>query len=204
LDLAYNRRNIIGGFIMRFSPLALPLLLLPSLGLAQEPGVALNMGRGLENGMSVGWTFKENWTLRPTLGAGYSQQTGFQASIGSTVLRSFNIGERFYAYAGAGVYYGSANNGAGGQTLGGPVQQGGGSVRGNQINNSLGQTTGNIVYVTAPVGLRGRLFGNFEAFAEAAYQKTLNGQFGLSQTGQFSGNGRERIGATFGISMRLQ
>ena len=189
---------------MRASLLALPLLILPNLSLAQEPGVALNMGRGLENGMSVGWTFKENWTLRPTLGAGYSEQTGFQASIGSTVLRSFNLGGRFYAYAGAGVYYGSANNGAGGQTLGGPVQQGGGSVRGNQINNSLGQSMGNLLYVTAPVGLRGRVFGNFEAYAEAAYQKTMVGQFGLSQTGQFSGNGAQRFGATFGLSMRLQ
>jgi len=58
--------------------------------------------------------------------------------------------------------------------------------------------------MTAPVGVRARVFRNFEAYAEAAYQKTLTGQFGLSQAGQFSGNERERYGATFGISLRLQ
>lgn len=187
---------------MRASLLALPLFLLPSLALAQEPGVALNMGRGLDNGMSVGWTFRENWTLRPTLGAGYSQQTGFQASIGSTVLRSFGFGHRVYGYVGAGVYYGSANTGAN------PAFGGRGQNPGNtgvtSLNNSLYQSGANIAYVTAPLGLRARLYGNFEAFAEAAYQRALSGQFGLNQTGQFSGNGSERYGATFGVSVRLQ
>ena len=189
---------------MRTSLYALPLLLLPSLSLAQDRGVAVNMGRGLDNGMSIGWTFKENWTLRPTLGAGYSGQYGFQASLGATVLRSINLGDRFYAYAGAGAYYGSANAGIGGQTVGGSGQTNGGNARTTQINNSFAQNRGSIAYVTAPVGVRARLFGNFEAFAEGAYQKTLTGQFGLSQTGQFSGNGMQRFGATLGISMRLQ
>ncbi|MEO8500531.1 MAG: hypothetical protein ABI565_06420 [Vicinamibacteria bacterium] len=186
---------------MRVSFFALPLLLIPSLTVAQDRGVALNMGRGLDNGMSVGWTFKENWTLRPTLGAGYSQQSGFQASIGSTVLRSFGYGHRVYGYAGAGIYYGSANTGVN-SAFGGPGQnQRGTGV--NSLNNSLYRAA-NIAYVTAPVGLRARLYGNFEAFAETAYQRTLSGQFGLSQTGQFSGNGRARLGATFGVTMRLQ
>ena len=185
---------------MRSSLLALPLLVLPSLALAQDRGVALNMGRGLDNGMSVGWTFRENWTLRPTLGAGYSQQTGFQASIGSTVLRSFGYGHRVYGYAGAGVYYGSANTG-GGSTLGRPNP---GTTGVNGINNSGYGRAANIAYVTAPAGLRARLYGNFEAFAEAAFQKTLSGQFGVNQVGQFSGNANQRFGATFGVTMRLQ
>lgn len=189
---------------MRSSLVALPLLLLPSLALAQDRGVAVNMGRGLDNGMSLGWTFKENWTLRPTIGAAYSQQSGFQAAIGSTILRSVNLGERFYLYAGAGVYYGSANSGLGGQTIGGVGQTSANNPRASQLNNTFVRSTGSIAYMTAPVGLRARVFRNFEAFAEAAYQKTLTGQFGLSQTGQFSGNGRERFGATFGLSMRLQ
>ncbi len=188
---------------MRVSSFALPLLLLPSLATAQERGLAVNMGRGLDNGLSVGWTFKENWTLRPTLGAGWSKPTGFQASLGSTVLRSFGIGERFYGYLGAGVYYGSANAGVG-SSFGGPGSTTPGGGRGNQLANSLPQNSGSILFVTAPVGLRARLYGNFEAFAEAAYQRTLAGQFGLSQTGQFSGHGAERVGATFGISLRLQ
>jgi hypothetical protein len=187
---------------MRASLLALPLLLFPTLALAQEPGVALNMGRGLDNGMSLGWTFRENWTLRPTLGAGYSQQTGFQASIGSTVLRSFGFGHRVYGYAGAGVYYGSANTGVN-SGFGGPGQIPG-NAGVNSLNNSLYRSVANIAYVTAPVGLRAQIYGNFEAFAEAAYQRTLSGQFGLSQTGQFSGNGNQRVGATFGVTMRLQ
>ena len=193
---------------MRVAPLAvsvpLSLLLIPSLALAQDRGVALNMGRGLDSGMSVGWTFKENWTLRPTLGATYSQQTGFQATVGSTVLRSFNLGERFYAYIGAGAYYGSANNGVVGQNYGGPGQTNGGNARTNQINNSFNQSSGSLAYVTAPAGLRARLYGNFEAFAEASYQRTLAGEFGLNQAGQFSGNRTERFGATLGISIRLQ
>lgn len=179
--------------------LALPFLLLPGLSSAQDRGVALNMGRGLNNGMSVGWTFKENWTLQPTLAAGYSQATGFQASLGSTVLRSFGSGHRVYGYLGAGVYYGSANTGV--STFGGP-RQGGGPSSGNQFGSSL--QAPNIVYATTPVGLRARLYGNVEAFAEAAYQKTLSGQFGLSQTGQFTGNGDRRFGATLGLSLRLQ
>lgn len=187
---------------MRSSRLALavPFLLLSGLTSAQDRGVALNMGRGLSNGMSVGWTFKENWTLQPTLAAGYSQQAGFQASLGSTVLRSFGSGHRVYGYAGAGVYYGSANTGV--NTLGGPQQGGGRGSSGNQFGSSL--QPANIVYATAPVGVRARLYGNVEAFAEAACQKTLSGQFGLSQTGQFSGNGDSRFGATFGVSLRLQ
>ena len=189
---------------MRSALIALSLLLLPGLSQAQDRGVALNMGRGLDNGMSVGWTFKENWTLRPMLGAGYSQQTGFQAAVGSTVLRSLNLSERLSAYVGAGVYYGSANSGVGGQTLGGPVQTNGGNPRQNNLTSALYQSTGSIMYVTAPVGLRARVHGNFEAYVEAAYQRTVSGQFGLSQTGQFSGNGSERFGATLGISMRLQ
>lgn len=190
---------------MRSSLLAVPLALIATLASAQDRGVALNMGRGLDNGMSVGWTFKENWTLRPTIGAGYSQQTGFQAVVGSTILRSVNLGERFSVYAGAGVYYGSANTGLGGQTIGGVGgQTQGGNTRANQLDNVALRSTGAIAYVTAPVGVRGRVFRNFEAYAEAAYQKTLTGQFGLSQTGQFSGTEGQRFGATFGISMRLQ
>ena len=160
---------------MRVSPIALSFLMFPSLALAQDRGVALNMGRGLDSGMSVGWTFKENWTLRPTLGAAYSEQTGFEAAVGATVLRSVSLGERVYAYMGAGVYYGSANNGAVGQTNGG-------SARTNQINNSFYQSSGSLAYVTVPAGLRARLYGNFEAFAEASYQRTLAGEFGLNQT----------------------
>ena len=124
--------------------------------------------------------------------------------MGSTVLRSFNLGERFYAYIGAGVYYGSANNGVVGPTYGGPGQTNGGNTRTNQINNSFYRSSGSLAYVTAPAGLRARLYGNFEAFAEASYQRTLAGEFGLNQTGQFSGNANERFGATLGISIRLQ
>jgi hypothetical protein len=180
--------------------LALPLLLLAGLSSAQDQGVALNMGRGLNNGMSVGWTFKENWTLQPTLAAGYSQQTGFQASVGSTVLRSFGSGHRVYGYVGAGVYYGSANTGV--NNFGGPRQTGGPGSS-TQFGSAL-QPAANIVYATTPVGVRARLYGNVEAFAEAAYQKTLSGQFGPSQTGQFTGNGDRRFGATVGLSLRLQ
>lgn len=186
---------------MRRSLLSFSLILLPALTLAQDRGMAVNMGRGLDNGMSVGWTFKENWTLRPTIGAGYSSQTGFQVALGSTVLRSFNLNDRFSAYVGAGVHFGSANSGLGGQTLQGLGQTSSRNVRANQLNNSQNSS---IVYFTAPFGLRARIHGNFEAFAEAAYQRTVNGQFGLSQTGQFSGNGSERFGATFGISLRFQ
>lgn len=178
----------------------LPLFLLPGLAPAQERGVAMNMGRGLDSGMSLGWTFKENWTLRPTLGATYSDQTGFQASIGSTILRSFGFGHRVYGYAGAGVYYGSANNGTY-STFGGRGRTPG-TINGNPVNNSV-YGTSNITYLTTPAGLRARIHGNFEAFAEAAYQRTLSGEFGLNQSGQFSGNANERFGATFGITIRL-
>lgn len=181
---------------------AAPLFFLSVPGSAQDRGVAVNMGRGLDNGGSVNWTFKENWTLRPTIGATYSQQGGFRASLGSTILRSVGIGGRVYAYVGAGVYYGSANTGVR-STLGGTQTVGG--TRGNQIDNgAFYQNAPNIAYVTTPFGLRGRLFGNVEAFAEAAFQRTLSGQFGPTQTGQFSGNGDQRFGATFGISLRLQ
>ncbi len=188
---------------MRVSTLALSFLMFPSLALAQDQGVAINMGRGIDNGMSVGWTFKENWTLRPTIAAAYSDQTGFEASLGATVLRSVAIGPRFYAYAGAGVYYGSANAGVG-TPFGGPGQALAGGPRGSELSTSLAQSSGSLAYFTTPAGLRARIYGNVEAFAEAAYQHTLSGQFGLNQTGQFSGDGNERFGATFGISIRLQ
>jgi hypothetical protein len=178
-----------------------PLFLVPSLAAAQDRGFALNLGRGLDSGMSVGWTFKENWTLRPILGATYSQQTGFRPSVGSTVLRSFGSDHRVYGYVGAGIYYGSANNGAYSTFAGGAQTPG--TINGNALNNSF-YSTSNIAYLTAPAGLRARIYNNFEAFAEAAYQRTLSGQFGINQVGQFSGNGRERFGATFGVSMRLQ
>ncbi len=152
---------------MRPALLALPFLLLPTLALAQDPGTALNLGRGLSNGMSLGWTFRENWTLQPTIGASYSDQTGFEALVGSTVLRSVSLGPRVYAYAGAGVYYESLNGRAGIQNFGTPGQTGGGNVRTDQMNNSFAQNTGSLVYFTAPLGLRARLYGNFEAFAGA-------------------------------------
>jgi hypothetical protein len=182
------------------SALALSLLLLPGLAAAQDQGVALNMGRGLDSGMSVNWTFRENWTLRPTLGLGYSDFNGFEAFLGSTVLRSFALGERVYVYGGAGVYFGSSGSTrvAGGQQT--PAGVGGAS----QFESSYTQNSGSLLYFTAPVGLRARLYGNFEAFAETAYQKTMSGQFALNQTGQFSGNGRQRFGATFGVSLRLR
>ncbi len=185
--------------------LALPLLALPGLSPAQDRGVALNMGRGLESGMGLNWTFREDWTLRPTIGAAYRQQTGFQAALGATILRSFGFGHRVYGYVGAGVYYGSANQG-GTTTFGarGQSPRGAGSSPGSPYDPFLTVNSGNLAYVTAPIGLRGRLYGNLEAFAEAAYQRTLSGQFGLSQTGQFSGNQAERFGATFGVSLRLQ
>jgi len=188
---------------MRISRYAflLPLIVLASLASAQDRGVALNMGRGLNNGMSVGWTFRENWTLQPTIGAAYSSQGGFQASLGSTVLRSFGSDHRVYGYVGAGVYYGSANNGAY-STYGGRVQTPG-AVNGTAYN-SVYYANSNITYLTTPAGLRARIYGNFEMFAEAAYQKTLSGEFGPNQSGQFSGNANQRFGATLGITMRLQ
>ena len=183
--------------------LLLPLVVLPGLASAQERGVALNMGRGLNNGMSVGWTFKENWTLQPTIGAAYSSQGGFQASLGSTVLRSFGSDHRVYGYVGAGIYYGSANNGYSGYgPVGGGLQSPGG-VNGTGAYNS-NYAMSSITYLTAPAGLRARIYSNFELFAEAAFQRTLSGQFGPNQSGQFSGNTSQRFGATMGISMRLQ
>ena len=187
---------------MRFSLSAVVLVMLPGLAVAQDSGLAVNMARGLDNGMSVGWTFKENWTLRPTLGIGYSDLTGFQASIGSTVLRSFNLGERVYAYVGAGVYYASGNSGY--VQVSGPTQTGSRGPVANQVQGVTAQTYPDLVYVTTPAGLRARLYGNFELFAEAAYQRSLSGGFGPDQRGQFSGDANQRFGATFGITMRLQ
>lgn len=187
--------------IPRFA-LLLPLFFLPALASGQDRGdVALNMGRGLGSGMSVGWTFKDNWTLQPTIALGYSDVAGFQASLGGTVLRSFGWGHRVYGYAGAGIYYGSANNGYA-TTVGGPAQRTG-------TVNSVGAynpyyNTASITYLTTPAGVRARLYGNFELFAEAAYQRTLSGSFGPDQIGQFSGDANQRFGATFGITMRLQ
>lgn len=191
-----------------FLGVALLLVLAPELAHAQDTGLALNAGRGLDNGASVDWTFKEDWTLRPTIAAGYSQQTGFDARLGSTVLRSFGAGHRVYAYVGAGFLYatGRGNNGS---NLGGPGQAGGaGAGVGGRIPQ--GVTSNNLIlnepsafYLTAPAGLRARIYGNFEAFAEAAYQRTLSGQFPLNQTGQFSGDLNRRFGATFGVSLRL-
>lgn len=184
---------------MRIAPFALSLLLFPGLAAAQEEGVALNMGRGLDSGMSVNWTFRENWTLRPTLGLGYSDFNGFEAFLGATVLRSFPLGDRVYVYGGAGLYFGSS----GSSPLDGP-QTPGGLEGAGQFETSYRQNSGSLFYFTAPVGLRARIFGNVEAFAETAYQKTMSGQFALNQTGQFSGNERQRFGATFGISLRLR
>ena len=187
---------------MRFSRFAslLSLVLLADVSSAQEPGVAVNMGRGLDNGMGIGWTFKENWTLRPTLGLGYSDISGFQASVGSTVLRSFPIGDRVYAYFGAGVYYASG----GAYVLNGGSMTGpGGAPLPNQAYNLAAQSQ-DLVYVTAPAGLRARIHGGFEAFVETAYQRALSGEFAPNQAGQFSGNPASRFGATLGISIRLQ
>lgn len=117
-------------------------------------------------------------------------------NFGSTVLRSFPLGNRLSAYVGAGVYYGSANSGVGGHSLGNPSQTGRGNVRANQLDSPFKQNTGSILYATTPVGVRAGVHGNFEVYLEAAYQRTLTGEFGLSQTGQFSGNGSERFGAT--------
>ncbi len=187
---------------MRIAPFALSLLLLPGLAAAQDQGFALNMGRGLDSGMSVNWTFRENWTLRPTLGLGYSDLNGFEAFLGSTLLRSFAIGDRVYVYGGAGVYFGSSGPSPSGGANG--TQTPGGLRGTGQIETSFAQSSGSLFYFTAPVGLRARLFGNLEAFAETAYQRTMSGQFALNQTGQFSGNGRQRFGATVGISLRLR
>lgn len=187
---------------MRIAPFAFSMLLFPGLAVAQDQGFALNMGRGLDSGMSVNWTFRENWTLRPTLGLGYSDFNGFEAFLGSTLLRSFAIGDRVYVYGGAGVYFGSSGPSASGGTNG---TQTPGGVRGTgQVEIPFTQNSGSLFYFTAPVGLRARIYGNVEAFAEAAFQRTISGQFALNQTGQFSGNGRERFGGTVGISLRLR
>jgi len=191
---------------MRMSRLALLLpLFLASLASAQDRGdLALNMGRGLGSGMSMGWTFRDNWTLQPTIALGYSDLNGFQASLGGTVLRSFGWGHRVYGYVGAGVYYGSANAGYS-TTVGGPAQRPG-AVNGSgatSVNNAAYYSTSSLTYLTAPAGLRGKVYGNFEVFAEAAYQRTLSGQFGANQPGQFSGDANRRFGATLGLTMRL-
>jgi hypothetical protein len=194
---------------MRVSRLAflLPLALSAGVASAQDQGaVAVNMGRGLGSGMSVGWTFRDNWTLQPTLGLGYSSQGGFQAALGGTVLRSFGWGHRVYGYAGAGVYYGSANTGYS-QTTGGLAPRSGtvngGTVPNNTVSSSNYYSTSSLGYLTAPAGLRAKVYDNFELFAEAAYQRTLSGEFGANQAGQFSGNANRRFGATFGLTMRL-
>jgi hypothetical protein len=197
-------------FPMRISRLALLLsvFFLPSLAAAQDRGdVALNMGRGLGSGMSVGWTFKDNWTLQPTIALGYSDQGGFQAALGGTVLRSFGWGHRVYGYVGAGVYYGSANGGYA-TTAGGPAPRPGTVNGGTAPNNATGSpyyySNSSLTYLTTPAGLRAKIYGNFELFAEAAYQRTLSGDFGPNQPGQFSGDASQRFGATLGITMRLQ
>jgi len=167
--------------------------------------MAVNMSRGLNNGMGLGWTFKENWTLQPTMGLGYSDQAGFTASIGSTVTRSFNLSERIYAYVGAGVYYGSGNGAYVGTATGGRTQPGGAGPNANQANaiNPTYQSYGDLMYLTTPAGLRGRVYGGFELFLEAAYQHTLMGEFAPNQSGQFSGTPTSRFGATFGLSLRM-
>ena len=187
---------------MRISRYTLLFALFPVVASAQDRGdVALNMGRGLGSGMSVGWTFKDNWTLQPTVALGYSDQAGFRASLGSTVLRSIGWGHRVYGYAGAGIYYGSVNTGYV-TTLGGAAARPGTMNTGTAYNPLYGNA--NVTYVTAPAGLRARLFGNLELFAEGAYQRTLAGEFGPNQVGQWSGDGNSRLGATLGITMRLQ
>jgi len=192
---------------MRMSRFALLLPLVFSAGLAsaQDQGdVALNMGRGLGSGMSVGWTFKDNWTLQPTIALGYSSQSGVQAALGGTVLRSFGWGHRVYGYVGAGVYYGTANGGYS-TTAGGPAARPG-NVNGttpNNVTSSPYYASSSLTYLTTPAGLRARVYGNFELFAEAAYQRTLSGNFGPNQPGQFSGDANGRFGATFGLTMRL-
>jgi len=186
---------------MRIAPFALSLLLFPGLAAAQDEGMALNVGSGLDSGMSLNWTFRENWTLRPTLGLGYSDFNGFEAFVGSTLLRSFPIGDRVYVYGGAGVYFGTSGPSAAGGTNG--TQTPGGLRGTGQIETSFAQNSGSLFYFTAPVGLRARIYGSVEAFAEAAFQRTISGQFALNQTGQFSGNGRQRFGGTVGVSLRF-
>ena len=184
---------------MRISRLSLllSLLLLPALSSAQEQGnLSLNMGRGLDSGMSLGWAFRENWTLQPTIGLGYSNQGGLMASLGGTVLRSFATSHRVYGYVGAGVYYSTINNGV-------YMNVGGRPQPGTTSGASVVYNTADLSYFTAPAGLRARVYGNFELFAEAAYQKTLSGQFAPDQIGQFSGDSSQRYGATFGLTMRL-
>jgi hypothetical protein len=185
---------------MRAAPLVLALALaaLPGVAAAQDPGFAVNLGSGLDRGASLGWTFKENWTLQPTIGAGYSQQTGVQASIGSTVLRSFGYGHRVYGYVGAGAYFGTANTGS-------RMNQPAPLAPPSNSNLRGSGSGGSIAYVSTPIGLRVRITESFEAYAEGAYQRTLTGAFGLNQSGQFygGGSGRERLGGSVGITMRL-
>ena len=173
------------------------LLLLPAFSSAQEQGnLSVNMGRGLDSGMSLGWAFRENWTLRPTIGLGYSNQDGLMASLGGTILRSIGVSHRVYGYVGAGVYYSTINNGV-------YTNVGGRPQPGTTTGSSVVYNTSDLSYITAPVGLRARVYGNFELFAEAAYQKALSGQFAPDQIGQFSGDANQRYGATFGLTMRL-
>ena len=191
---------------MRISRVALSLgIFLPCLAAAQEPGMAVNLGRGLDQGASLGWTFKEDWTLRPTIGAGYSQYGGWQYAVGSTLLRSFGSTHRVYGYIGVGAYVGSVNNSYSSPTsLGGPSSVGGPNGTVSNSTGSLSANRGSMAYVTAPVGVRARVFGNFEVFAEGAYQKTLAGSFTGRQSGRISGDDGQRFGATFGLTMRLR
>ena len=131
-----------------------PLFSSPASPPRRERGdVALNMGRGLGSGMSVGWTFKENWTLQPTIALGYSDVTGFQASLGGTVLRSFGWGHRVYGYAGAGIYYGSANSGYA-TTVGGTAPRPGSGETAARATTPY-YATSNITYLTTPGGPAG-------------------------------------------------
>jgi hypothetical protein len=151
-------------------------------------GASIDFGSGLDNGVSFNYRFNENWSIRPTLGLGYQSQTGVQFALGSTVLRSFGYGNRVYGYLGAGVHFGSANRAYD------PYVH---TSRANQQNLE------NVAYATTPVGLRVRLFGDIEAFAEGAYQRAFSGRFGYATWGQFHGNDRARYGATFGVSLRI-
>ena len=187
---------------MRFHSSALALLMLPSLALAQDRGFAVNMGRGLDNGMSVGWTFKENWTLRPTLGIGYSDLTGFaglhrvdrpalvqprRAGLrlrrGGRLLR---IGEQLCPDR---RRPGPARRFRRGPEPG--LRRDLAELPGSRLHDDPGRPPG-----PHPWRLRG--------FAEAAWQHTLSGEFAPDQAGQFSGNPSSRFGATLGISLRLQ
>ena len=151
-------------------------------------GASVDIGSGLGNGVSFNYRFNENWSVRPTLGLGYQSQTGLQVAVGSTVLRSFGYGNRVYGYVGAGVHFEPTSRGYDPYLY---------AIQANQ------QDFGNVAYATTPVGIRVRLFGDIEAFAEGAYQRSFSGRFGRATWGQFHGNDRARYGATFGVSLRI-